>query len=102
MTEEQENLANKSTISQLIKLNKNIVELKELLTIMVLQSIEMNKITKKLTYISGGSDTVSKAEIDEEFKYLMNYIECHIDRVKEITKFQALPEKIDKEKKWGR
>lgn len=98
----EENLANVSAISQLIKLNKGIKELKELLTIMVLQSIEMNKITKKLTYISGGSDTVTKAEIEEEFRYLMNHVECFGDKVKEVTKFQALPEKIDKDKKWGR
>jgi hypothetical protein len=62
----------------------------------------MNKITKKLTYISGGSDTVSKVEIEEEFKYLMNHVECFYDKVKEITKFPALPENIDKTKKWGR
>lgn len=99
MTEKPE-LYEKGVIAQLITMNKKLDIQNEVLCAQVLQLIEMNKLMKKLNYISGTDDSVSKKEIEEELAFLSNHVDVNIDKVLELLKRPAIEDK--EEKKWSR
>lgn len=85
--------------SLLANIEKRMQEEREILLVMVLQGIEMNKLMKKLNYISGTDTSVSLKEVEEEFAFLRNHIDTFAEEVKEVVqKISALPD-MTKEKK---
>ena len=81
----------RAIMSLITKTNKHLKELRELFTIVALQLIELNKLIKKLNYISGTDSGVTEKEITEELKFLKEYISKCSDEVPNITKILYLP-----------
>jgi len=57
-------------------MSKEISMTEKLLTMIIFQLIELNRLLKKLNYISGTTDTVTLEEIKEEMVFLGKYIDC--------------------------
>ena len=57
-------------------MGKEVSMTEKLLTMIVFQLIELNRLIKKLNYISGTTDSVSLEEIKEEMLFLGKYIDC--------------------------
>ena len=57
-------------------MDKEVSMGEKLLTMIVFQLIELNRLIKKLNYISGTTDSVSLEEIKEEMLFLGKYIDC--------------------------
>jgi hypothetical protein len=86
-------LANIAAINQLIKIEKSIQSMNELLLCVTVQLIELNKVTKILNYISGGANLDDKA-IMEELKHLRKYVEAHSETIQEIVRFKLPAPKL--------
>jgi hypothetical protein len=63
-------------------MDKEISMEEKLLTMIVFQLIELNRLLKKLNYISGTTDTISLEEISEEMVFLGKYIDCVTEKGK--------------------
>jgi len=57
-------------------MSKEISMTEKLLTMLVFQLIELNRLIKKLNYISGTTDTINLQEIKQEMEFLGKYIDC--------------------------
>ena len=88
MTEEMER---KEIISQLITQHKDNVKTNELLTILVMQMIELNKLNKQVIYYSGGDPKLTPKHIQEELDHLMAFVEARSEETQNIVKKLALP-----------
>ena len=55
---------------------KSLEKQEKLLTMMIFQLIELNRLMKKLNYISGTDAGISTQELTEEIKFLAEMADC--------------------------
>jgi len=86
-----EEMFNRKTVSLLIQINKNLKNQEELLIVVALQLIELNRLVKKLNYISGTDSGVTEKELKEELEFLKGYVEKYSEEPSKMTKLLYLP-----------
>lgn len=95
MTEDnkQEQLERAGIIAQLIQVNRNLVKVQELQTASLLQEVLLNKLTRKLLYISGDNPKVTEEELVKEIETSMKYVETLFEKVDCLSKRPMLVHK---------
>ena len=68
-----ENNNMKYTLNQMLK---KLNDLDTSMLMMVFQLVELNRLLKKLNYISGTDAGISPEEIKDEIDFLVKYVEC--------------------------
>jgi len=91
--EASEPLFNKAVLAELIQIKKEMVKTNEFLLCLVIQEIELNKLTTKTLDVQFNVKGVTLKEIEDEYIYLKKLVEKYSDKAVDLTKFKALPEK---------
>ncbi len=82
---------NQASISQLIKIEKDLRKMNETMLCLVLQGITLNRLTLKTLQVQFNVMDIKPSEIEAELEALMINVKKYSEKTKEISNTLSLP-----------
>lgn len=82
---------NQASISQLIKIEKDLRKLNETMLCLVLQEIMLNRLNLKTLDVQFNIKEIKESELEAEFEKTLNMVKKYSDKVKVMSNLLSLP-----------